>query len=297
MRLVTLIVPAFDEAARIVGTIDEALAYFDGRGIRAEIVVAADGTDGTRDAVRAMRRPEVQVIGAPARRGKGRGIREAVRLAAGDVIGFADADNKTPISEFDKIRSSLARGADVVIGSRGLPASRIERAQPLYRRLGARGFAILMRSAVGLHDIADTQCGFKFFQGAVARSLFALQQIDGYMFDVEILYLARRQGYTIEEVPVRWRDDGDSRLRLVSGNIRNMRDLFSIRWRHRALAGAVSRVTNGEMARAGAAAGAPSLTDPREQLREPWPNSPIASPDAAVVPDGATTRERPAAES
>ncbi len=238
MKLVTIIIPAFNEAGRIATTIDEALTYFDRRNIAFEIIVSADGTDGTRDIARsrAEQRPEVRVIGTPERRGKGRGIREAVRLAAGDVIGFTDADNKTPITEFAKVEQSLSRGCDVAIGSRGLSASRIERAQPLYRRLGARGFGVMVRLSVGLHDITDTQCGFKFFQGHVARKLFAGQCIDGYMFDVEILYLARQHGYRIEEVPISWRDDGDSRLQLVSGNIRNVRDLLSIRWRHGALA-------------------------------------------------------------
>ncbi len=118
-------------------------------------------------------------------------------MRTGDVIGFIDADNKTPIAEFDKVEPLLSDGCDVVIGSRGLRASRIERAQPLYRRLGSRGFGLFMHACVGLNDIPDTQCGFKFFRGDVARDLFRLQQIDGYMFDVEILYLARQLGYRI----------------------------------------------------------------------------------------------------
>jgi dolichyl-phosphate beta-glucosyltransferase len=235
MKLVSVIIPAFNEAARIGGTIDEALAYFDGRSMACEIIVAADGTDATREIARAraQHRPEIRVIGTAERCGKGRGIREGVRIASGDVIGFTDADNKTPITEFDKIEQAFARGCDIAIGSRGLAASRIERPQPLYRRLGARTFGKVMRATVGLHDIIDTQCGFKYFRGKVARDLFARQHIDGYMFDVEVLYLARQRGYTIGQVPVLWRDDADSRLELVAGNIRNMWDLFSIRRRHR----------------------------------------------------------------
>jgi len=242
MKLVSLIVPAFNEAARIRGTVGEALDYFDGKGIACEVIVSADGTDGTREAARALaeRRAEVKVIGQTDRRGKGRGIREAVRIATGDVIGFTDADNKTPISDFDTIERYLHSGHDVVIGSRALRGSRIERAQPLYRRLGSMGFGLFMHACVGLGDIVDTQCGFKFFRGDVARELFRLQQIDGYMFDVEILYLATQLGYRIVEVPVRWSDDGDSRLQLVAGNLRNVRDIVSIRWRHRAVECATS---------------------------------------------------------
>jgi dolichyl-phosphate beta-glucosyltransferase len=237
MKLVSLIIPAYNEVGRIRTTVGEALDYFDRRQQACEIIVSADGDDGTREAATELgrARPEIKVIGSTARRGKGRGIREAVRVATGDVIGFSDADNKTPISEFDKIAELLSAGHDVVIGSRGVRGSRIERAQPLYRRLGSKGFALFMHAAVGLRGIVDTQCGFKFFRAEVAQELFRRQQIDGYMYDVEILFLAEQLGYRILEVPVRWRDDGDSRLQLVSGNIRNVRDILSVRWRHRAV--------------------------------------------------------------
>jgi dolichyl-phosphate beta-glucosyltransferase len=235
MSSVSLVIPAYNEAKRITTTVREAIDYFAARGIAHEIIVSADGSDGTREAARALIPvyPQIKVIGSETRGGKGRGIREAVAIATGSLIGFSDADNKTPITEFDKIAPHLQAGCDVVIGSRGLTDSRIERQQPLYRRLGSRGFALFMQTVIGLPGIVDTQCGFKFFQGEVARDLFARQQIDGYMFDVEILYIARQRGYRIEEVPVRWRDDGDSRLNLVAGNVRNVRDILSIRWRHR----------------------------------------------------------------
>jgi dolichyl-phosphate beta-glucosyltransferase len=241
MQLLSLIIPAYNEVERIGHTVTEAIDYFDARQIRCEIIVSADGTDGTREAVRelAARRPtrvfDIKVIGSIQRRGKGLGIREGVRLATGDIIGFTDADNKTPITEFDRIAPVLRNGHHVVIGSRGLRESRIDRPQPLHRRLGSKAFGLFMHACVGLDDIIDTQCGFKFFQGDVARDLFQYQQIDGYMFDIEVLCMARQRGYSIMQVPIRWRDDGDSRLQLVAGNIRNVRDLLSIRLRNRAL--------------------------------------------------------------
>jgi dolichyl-phosphate beta-glucosyltransferase len=228
---ITLILPAYNEADRIAQTIREATAYFAERRLTYEIIVAADGDDGTRELVAEMATTDraLRAIGSVERRGKGHGIRQAVALAGGAIIGFADADNKTPMTEFDKFEPWLRDGYEVVIGSRGLPESRIERAQPLHRRVGARGFGFLMHAVVGLHDIIDTQCGFKFFQRAAALNLFGRQRVDGYMFDVEILYLARQAGYRIAQVPVRWRDDGDSRLRLLSGNVRNLIDLIGIR--------------------------------------------------------------------
>jgi dolichyl-phosphate beta-glucosyltransferase len=229
---ITLIMPAYNEAKRIAQTVSEARDYFARRGLTCEIIVSADGTDGTRELVAEMAKtdPNLKVIGSAERRGKGYGVRQGVRLARGEVIGFVDADNKTPIDEFDKFEPYLRDGYDVIIGSRGLRESRIERAQPLHRRLGSKGFALFMHAVVGLPGITDTQCGFKFFQRHLALDLFSRQKIDGYMFDVEILYLARQSGYRIAQVPVRWRDDGDSRLVLLGGNIRNAVDVFRIRF-------------------------------------------------------------------
>jgi glycosyltransferase involved in cell wall biosynthesis len=235
---ISLILPAFNEVATISRTLSEASAYFVARNCAYEIIVAADGDDGTRENARmvAVAKPAIKVIGEPARRGKGRGIREAVAIASGNIIGFADADNKVPIEEYDSVGPWLTRGFDIAIGSRALPGSTIERKQALYRRIGAKGFAIFMHSVVGLPDILDTQCGFKFFRGEVARDLFRRQRVDGYMFDIEILALAERLGYRIKQVPVRWHDDADSRLQLFRGNLRNAIDIFKIGFSHRQLA-------------------------------------------------------------
>ena len=134
---ISLILPAFNEARVIPVTIGEAVGYFESRGLTYQIIVAADGTDVTREIVRQMAgtNPALHATGADARRGKGLGIREAVAIATGTVIGYADADNKVPIEDFDKFRPVLAAGVDMAIGSRKGGAV-IERAQPLYRRVG-----------------------------------------------------------------------------------------------------------------------------------------------------------------
>jgi dolichyl-phosphate beta-glucosyltransferase len=227
---VTLIFPAYNESQRIANTVSNAVAYFEQRGISYEIIVSADGNDGTREIVVEMSKdnPRLKVIGNVERRGKGYGIRQAVAIARGAIIGFADADDKTPITEMDKFLSPLQSEYDLAIGSRGQRESVIERSQPWFRRAGSKGFGVFMHAVVGMYDIVDTQCGFKFFRAEIARNLFALQKIDGYMYDVEILYLARRLGYRILQLPVRWRDDGDSRLNLVAGNIRNLWDVLKI---------------------------------------------------------------------
>ena len=233
---ITLILPAYNEAGCIARTIAEAVAYFRGRNLAYEIIVAADGTDGTREIVGDLGRSDtaIRVIGWSERRGKGRGLREAAGLASGKIIGFADADNKVPIEEYDKVAKAFADDVSMVIGTRASARSAIERSQPLYRRLGSKGFSVFMRAVTGLRGISDTQCGFKFMRHDVAKKLFALQRIDGYMYDVEILLLAQYLGYRVEEVPIRWRDDHDSRLDLVRGNLRNVRDILGVRRQVRA---------------------------------------------------------------
>ncbi len=228
---ISLILPAYNEAQTICSTLAELTGYFRCRGHAYDVIVAADGTDGTRELARefAVNDRAIRVIGEPGRRGKGRGIREGVKIAHGSIIGFVDADNKVPISEFEKIEPWLANGFDVVIGSRGLASSQIERRQPWYRRVGSRGFYYFVHNMIGIGGIQDTQCGFKFYHRDIARDLFSRQRVDGYMFDIEVLALAQRLGYRIKEVPIRWHDDADSRLQLVSGNIRNVIDIFKIR--------------------------------------------------------------------
>lgn len=231
---ISLIFPAYNEEKRIEQTVSEAVQYFVDNGFTYEIIVAADGDDSTRDIVSKMgeSNPNIHVIGNNERRGKGYGLRQAMPLCKGKYIGFSDADNKTPITELDKVMPLLQQGADMVIGQRPYGGDLIEKKQKWYRQLGSRGFRIFMHFAVGLDDIVDTQCGFKFFKAPIAKDLFARQKIDGYMYDVEILYLAEQLGYGIQQVEVRWRDDGDSRLDLIAGNIRNVKDVLKVRRLH-----------------------------------------------------------------
>jgi dolichyl-phosphate beta-glucosyltransferase len=206
--------------------------FLDAQDFSYEIIVAADGNDATPEIVSGLAAewPALQLTAEPGRHGKGHGLRRGMALARGEIVGFLDADYKTEIDELTKILPWFDRGIDVVAGSRGLAESHINRSQPLYRQLGSRGFGIAMHAIVGLHHIRDTQCGFKFFTRDAARQIFARARIDGYMCDVEILYLATKLGLRVKEVGIDWRDDGDSRLQLVSGNLRNARDLFAIRF-------------------------------------------------------------------
>lgn len=227
---ISLILPAYNEAGTIANTVGEAVGYFKSRNLRYEIVVVADGDDGTREIVRDLGWPGIVVIGSPERRGKGYGIRQAMGMVTGEIVGFADADNKVPIEEYDKFHPLLSSGEfDVVIGSRAVPGACIEREQNWYRRLGSKVFYFLVQTLVGLPGVTDSQCGFKFFQADLGKKLFTLQKIDGYMFDVEIVALMLRMKVRWKQVPIRWRDDADTRYRLVSGSVQNVKDLLKIR--------------------------------------------------------------------
>ncbi|HEY8749337.1 MAG TPA: dolichyl-phosphate beta-glucosyltransferase [Tepidisphaeraceae bacterium] len=226
----SIIIPAYNESATIVRTLTLVREYLDGQAGSFEVIVSADGKDGTRELAREFAGDDDRftVLGSSERGGKGRGVRLGIQLARGQIIGFVDADYKTPIEEIERILPWFDKGHEVVIGSRGMGDSQIERQQKLYRRIGSRVFAFGMRTVTGLRNVVDTQCGFKFFTRRSARDIFARQKIDGYMFDVEILRIAQVLGYKIKEVGIRWHDDGDSRLELVAGNWRNAQDIFKI---------------------------------------------------------------------
>jgi dolichyl-phosphate beta-glucosyltransferase len=206
-------------------------AYLDTSGLSYEVILAADGDDATPEIATEIASgwANLQITAQKGRHGKGNGIRRGMRLATGAIVGFADADYKTPIEELEKVLPYLSQGCEVVIGSRALAASQITRQQKWYRRLGSRGFSLLMHAIVGLHHVRDTQCGFKFFSQRAAADIFCRTRIDGYMCDIEILWLAEQLGYKLQEVGIRWMDDGDSRLNLVSGNVRNLFDVLRIR--------------------------------------------------------------------
>jgi dolichyl-phosphate beta-glucosyltransferase len=228
----TLILPAYNEAASIQRTLTRMRPFLDAQNYTYQVIVAADGDDATPQIVEAIARdwPNLQLTARSGRKGKGQGLRRGIRLATGDIIGFMDADYKTPIEEIDKMLPWLSQGYALVAGSRGVAGTQVRRKQRWYRQIGSRLFGIAMHAIVGLHHIRDTQCGFKFFTRAAAQEIFGRARIDGYMCDVEILWLAERLGYRVREVGIVWSDDGDSRLDLVSGNLRNGLDLFRIRF-------------------------------------------------------------------
>jgi dolichyl-phosphate beta-glucosyltransferase len=236
----SVIVPAYNEAQSIRRTLLAMRAFLDAQTYEYEVILASDGDDATPEiaAEIAATWPNLSITAEPGRHGKGHGIRRGVALANGEVIGFLDADYKTPIEEVTKLLPWLEDGYDVVLGSRGMASSRITQQQPWYRRIGSKAFALVMHSIIGLNQVRDTQCGFKFFSRKSASEIFPLTRVDGYMCDVEYLWLAAQLGHRMKEVGISWSDDGDSRLQLVSGNLRNCRELLKIRFGRYAVNGA-----------------------------------------------------------
>jgi dolichyl-phosphate beta-glucosyltransferase len=234
----SVILPAYNEADRILPYLSSITKYLDQRAGPFEILVVNDGsTDATAAGVRrfAESAPSVRVLDLPANRGKGAAVRAGMQAARGRLLLMADADGATPIEELERLEQAIAQGAQIAVGSRTL-ASR----DPRYR-VQARWHRSLLGDVfnwivqrLGIRGIMDTQCGFKLFQADTARALFGTARIDHYGFDLEILYLAQRRGFRLREVPINWNDQAGSKVRVVRDGCRMLFDLLQIRrdYRH-----------------------------------------------------------------
>ncbi len=232
----SVVVPAYNEAARLRPTL-EAVADWLRRNVKGgEIVVSDDGsTDGTRQIAEAFATGSpvpVRVVGGVRNEGKGAAVRRGVLAARGRYVLYSDADLSTPIEEVEKLYAALARGADLAFGSRSIRGARVERRQPLYRMLMGKTFNKIVRLVTGL-DVVDSQCGFKLMRREVATALFEQMRLDGFAFDVELIYLARRQGLRIAEVPVRWINDPASKVDPIRHSAEMLRDVLRIPLLHR----------------------------------------------------------------
>ncbi len=231
----TVVVPAYNEEKRIGPTLHSITEYLAVQPYNWELVVVDDGSrDNTVQVVNKAIAglPNARLIAYTPNRGKGAAVRTGVVDSLGETVLFTDADLSTPIAELEPALRRLNEGADLVIGSRGLTESLVLKRQPLYRQKAARIFNKIIAVWLRLDEYADTQCGFKLFKGPVARFLFGQQVIDGFMFDVETLFLARKFRLKVTELPVRWINSPDSRLRIVRDTARMFRDLARIRIRH-----------------------------------------------------------------
>jgi dolichyl-phosphate beta-glucosyltransferase len=226
----TIIIPAFNEEKRIGSTLEAIHRYFDQKSMSREIIVVDDGSsDDTAGIVKAMKERihDLRCIRYLPNRGKGYAVKAGVERSRGEYILFTDADNSTPIEEFEKFLPLLSN-TTVVIGSRYMAESAVKIRQPHYRIFLGRLGNFLIRVFL-FDDIRDTQCGFKAFQHRVARNLFSRMKVSRFGFDIELLSIAHLLKYSVREIPVSWYNSPQSRIRPIKDALRTFADLIYIK--------------------------------------------------------------------
>jgi glycosyltransferase involved in cell wall biosynthesis len=227
----SIVIPAYNEAARIENALARVLECVEQQSWDAEVLVVDDGSkDATPEIVhRWMERyPRLHLIQNDGNRGKGFSVRNGLLQAGGEIVMFTDADLSAPMEEAERLFAAIADGADVAIGSRWLDKARQTIHQPLYRRFFGRCFNWVTRTVMGL-PFKDTQCGFKAFRREAAQVIFRLQRIERWGFDPEILFIARKLGYDIREVPVTWGHDERSRMSYLKDGMKMLEEMAIIR--------------------------------------------------------------------
>jgi dolichyl-phosphate beta-glucosyltransferase len=213
--LLSVVVPAYNEAGKIGRDLEVLYHYLAHQAYRSEVLVVDDGSaDRTQEVAAALqgRYAGLQVIRYAQNRGKGYAVKTGVLAARGTYVLFVDAGNCVPYDEIEKALVILCGGKDVAIGSRALARSQLLERQSWVRRVGSRVFGLVVHHLMGIAPIRDTQCGFKMYRQEAARAIFSLSRIDGFMFDVEAILNAKRLGLSLQEFPVAWRNDPDSRF-------------------------------------------------------------------------------------
>lgn len=228
----SIIIPAYNESARLGSSLEKVVAYVSARGWQTEILVVNDGSrDNTAEIARNYERkyPSVRLVENPGNRGKGFSVRNGMLHATGDVMLFTDADLSSPIEEAEKLFQAIELGADVAIGSRWLRAELQTERQPLHRQLLGRIFNLALRILLGM-SFKDTQCGFKAFTRRAVDVIYPRQQIDRWGFDPEILFLAHKFNLRTVEVPVAWAHDDRSKINPIVDGIKMFWEMVRVRW-------------------------------------------------------------------
>ncbi|NVM20613.1 MAG: glycosyltransferase family 2 protein [Desulfobacterales bacterium] len=237
MRKLSIIIPAYNEQDRIVGTLANTLNYLKCQNFDSEVIVVSDGSeDHTKDVVlkfRGNKKISVRVLEYHPNRGKGFAVRYGILRAGGDLLLFMDADYSVPIEEIEKGIVLIDDGYDIAMGSRTASESTLTCHQSRIRELSARCYTFIQNCYLGI-NYNDTQCGFKLFKIQAAKELFGKQKLDSVIFDAEILWLAKQSGYKVAEFPVQWTHAPDSRIRYdnLGKCIFVFQELFKIRKIH-----------------------------------------------------------------
>jgi glycosyltransferase involved in cell wall biosynthesis len=240
----SIIIPAYNEGARLGTTLDRVISYVAEQTWDAEVLVVNDGSrDETAGLVLARTKvnPALRLIENPGNRGKGYSVRNGMLNASGEILLFTDADLSAPIGQASKLFAAVESGADVAVGSRWLQPDLQTHRQSLLRQFYGRSFNLVLRLLLGLR-FKDTQCGFKAFRRSAAQKLFAMQTIEGWGFDAELLYIADRLGMKVQEIPVVWSDAAGTRIRPLRDGLHMIAEVLVIR--RNALTGKYPRANN-----------------------------------------------------
>lgn len=224
----SIIIPAHNEETRLPHALEQALAFLKTQNYDSEILVVENGShDRTFEVAQtfAQSHPNLRVI-RETERGKGRAVRRGMLEAHGQYRFMCDADLSMSIEQVNRFLPPHAQNVDVAIGSREA-AGAVRFDEPPYRHIGGRAINLIIRVLI-LPGLQDTQCGFKCFSAAAAEQVFPRQILGGWSFDIEVLYIARRLGLTIREIPIRWRFDPETKLSAVQDALRMVRDIFRI---------------------------------------------------------------------
>jgi dolichyl-phosphate beta-glucosyltransferase len=230
MPALSIVIPAFNEELRLPVTLETVHTFCSEQGFDFEIVVVNDGSlDGTTQVVEefAQHHDGLRLLTYSTNRGKGHAVKEGVTAALGAAILVIDADGSTPIEEYAKLGDAISGGADIAIGSRNKPSDEtIVKALAYRTYVGNLGNRIIQ--TLVLPGIYDTQCGFKLFKNTVAKDIFGASTIEGYGFDVEILFIAKLRNYKLEEIPVNWQNVAGSKVNVVRDSIKVLFEVLRI---------------------------------------------------------------------
>jgi dolichyl-phosphate beta-glucosyltransferase len=227
----SLVIPAYNEEKRIGPTLRKVFAFLDAQDYPAEVILVDDGSsDSTAEVAQeaAAGRGNFRILKNGVNRGKGFSVKNGMLNAKHEIVLFSDADLSTPIEEANRFIEYIMEGCDVVIGSRTMRRAGVVIEQRLHRRLMGRVFNLFVR-ALAVRGFSDTQCGFKAFTRDAARRIFGMTRIRRFAFDVEMLFLAKRLGFKVKELPVAWHESSGSSVRPLRDSSRMFAALFSIR--------------------------------------------------------------------
>lgn len=228
IKSISVVIPAYNEEKRIKKTLDKTIKYLEKKKFDYELIIVNDcSKDKTAKLVESINNKRLRLLNNKSNKGKGYSVKRGMLSAKKKWVLFSDADLSTPIEMLDKMWPHTKQ-FDVVIASRNMPDSNIGVKQPWYRQMAGKAFPLFVRAFL-LRGIKDTQCGFKLFKTSIVKSILKKQTLDGWAFDAELLFIAKKTGYNMKEVGVEWVNDENSKLNLIRDSLQMGKDVLKIR--------------------------------------------------------------------